>query len=584
MKPNQKTMYIVGGVIAAVLIIAIVLLLALGGSSRKYEKHYEAAQSAFLSKDYDKALKELDKAMEIDSTEESYLLLADIYYAQGDTDKAIQVLYLGYSHTGSDAISRMLDELKSDQAPAQSGSSEKPTGVTIGSETFAHDATNAVLSGKRLGNNDIQALSALTSLEELSLSDNAISDISPLSELSRLTSLQLSNNQISNLAPLSNLYLLKTLYIDGNPIADFSVLEKLTALRTLSMKDIRITDTELAALQKALPNCKIYCDEPTKDIPEITLGGRTFRTDVAELNLGGLGITDISDLAECTELRNLDLRDNKISDLSPLSELTGLEQLCLWNNQVTDLSPLLGMCDLRYLDVDTNKVSDILVLSQLPKLEELWLNNNELTCIEPLRGLTNLTRLGLKNVGLNDEDLEILAGLNALKELTIEENEGLTQEAFDALQEALPKCKIAHSELIAAEEEPEEPEQPDEPDKPEEPAQQPVVPDAAYVSVGANAAVNAAGTGTGYAILSLSTDAVSAGIREGFAAQAKTLGMNVVADLAYADLKTDAEELAVGLRALGADVVIVAAGDDVLSALLAGAKSIGYQPQFIQVY
>ena len=95
-KERKKLYFIIGGAAAAVLIVALLLVLLLGGGKgKKYEKYYSAAEAAFLVRDYDKAMKNLDKAMAIDATEECYLLRADVYYAQGDVEQAIQVLYLG---------------------------------------------------------------------------------------------------------------------------------------------------------------------------------------------------------------------------------------------------------------------------------------------------------------------------------------------------------------------------------------------------------------------------------------------------------------------------------------------------------
>lgn len=568
---KQKKLYIFGIIAAAVLIVVVVLLLVFSGNAGKYEKHYEAAESAFMQKDYATALKELDHAMEIEATEDCYLLMANVYNAQGDRDMAIQVLYLGYSHTGSDAVARMLDRLEGEQTPTPVA---PPSGsdITVGGDTFAPDTTSAVLSGKSLGNADILALSDLSAMQELSLSNNALSDISPLAKLQALTSLQLSGNRVADLTPLSGLKNLKTLYLDGNPVEDFSPLYSLSSLRTLSIKNIIITDTALEELQAALPNCRIYSEIPVETVPEITLGGRTFRADVTELSLGGLEITDISALAECTQLRDLDLRDNKISDLSPLAELTGLERLCLWNNEVEDLSPLLGMTKLRYLDIDTNAVSDILILSQLPQLEELWLNNNPIESIEPLSALTGLTRLGLKNLALTDDSLDVLMGLSALKELSLEENEGLGRAKVDALKEALPKCTVSHGELVETE--------PDETD----PAAPPVAPDAAYISVGAAAAADAAGSGSGYAVVWNTQDATASGIRSGFVTQAQTLSMNVVADLGFVNIESEADSLATALRSLGADVVILAGNDEVLSSLFTALQILEYMPHIIQVY
>ena len=60
--------------------------------------------------------------------------------------------------------------------------------------------------------------------------------------------------------------------------------------------------------------------------------------------------------------------------------------------------------------------------------------------------------------------------------------------------------------------------------------------------------------------------------------------MNVVADLWYEDVAEEAPTLVIGLRTLGADTVFVAAGDEVLSALLEQADAIGYKGSFIQTF
>jgi len=476
MRPELKRkLYIAGCAAAGVVIVVLVLLILFGGSkASKYRRQYETAQDAFLKSDYTAAIRALDKAVDIQPTEEAYMLMAQSYEARGDREMAIQVLYLARTRVGGENINAYLSELKGEpdvlplptDTPTQTPSPGDGTVEIAGVRYDPASTTDLLLNAQGLRDSDIGSLGALTYLTNLSLADNGISDLTPMQGLTGLTFLDLSGNRVADLSALSRLTALKTLYLDGNPITDFGPLASLRSLRTLSIKAIDLTDRQLEALQEALPACSIFCDEPSTEIESVELGGRVFRADATELNLGGLGITDISELRRCSGLQKLDLRDNRIEDLSPLTELPELEWLCLWNNEISDLRPLMSLTKLRYLDLDGNRFTDISVLERLPDLEELWLNGNRLDSFKPLQKLTKLTRLGLKDTGLDDESLALLAGLVNLTELSIERNEGLGEEAFAALQEALPKCRISHSELVPAE--PEETEPPVESEPPEE--------------------------------------------------------------------------------------------------------------------
>ena len=447
LQDKKKRIYLFCGAALALLLIAVILITLLGGSGRKYNRYFNEAQNAYLAGDYSVAEEKLRRAMDLKSTEKAYLLMADIYTAQGETDRAIQILYLGYSHVGGDKIANRLEALKS----VQGGASVQPLPqdkVTIGGKAMDASITSLVLNGTRLKAEDQQAIASLLRMESLGLSECGLSDISFLSGLTGLTFLQISDNAVKDLSPISGMKNLKTLYIDYNPIEDLTPLYGLSALRTLSMKGIEVRPEALDALRAALPYCSVYADEAEDADREIRIGGRSFRSDATELTLGGLGLNDISALSACTKLEKLDLRDNQISDLSPLVEMPNLKWLCIWNNEVEDIYPLLSLSGIEHLDADKNAISDISVLEYLPNLQSLWLSNNPLKSIEPLRSLTKLTQLSLAGTDLQDSDLDILMNLTSLEELNIKDNPSLTAGKFNELQAALPNCEITHDELL----------------------------------------------------------------------------------------------------------------------------------------
>ncbi|AFY57599.1 Leucine Rich Repeat (LRR)-containing protein [Rivularia sp. PCC 7116] len=72
----------------------------------------------------------------------------------------------------------------------------------------------------------------------------------------------------------------------------------------------------------------------------------------------------------------LDLSSHKISDLSPLAQLTNLKELYLSYNQISDLSPLSRLTNLNFLFLESNQIGDLSPLSQLTNLTWLFVGEN----------------------------------------------------------------------------------------------------------------------------------------------------------------------------------------------------------------
>lgn len=440
---RKKKLLIVCVVAVAALAALLVLILALksGGEAKEYRQAYEKAQAYYYDGEYDKALEKLREAMAIDKTDECLLLMSQCYEAKYDYVNAIAILES--SNSDSESIKKRIELLKKAKEEYDSGKV-----VLICGEQYDVETTVLDLSGKGARSGRLADVGKLTELTSLKLSDNKITTLDFLEPLGKLVSLDLSNNEITDISDLAGLKNLRTLHLDGNEIKDFTPLYGLNKLTMLTICDIEIKESQLKQLKEKLPGCVIYSDEAKEDIIDITLGGKTFKSNVTELDLSGSGVKDISLLSVCTKLTKLDLSDNSISDISALVDIPGLTELDLSDNSIGDISPLVSMTKLTKLDLSNNSIKSAAALKELTKLTELQIGGNKLGSFSVIGKLTALKTLGLNDTGLEDSDLSGLYALKNLKKLNIEDNGALTESGVSALQKKLPGCTISHSELV----------------------------------------------------------------------------------------------------------------------------------------
>ena len=438
---SKRGLYVMGTIAAVVLVVLIAIVLRAASEKRSYSAYYNRAVESYASGDYDSALTDLRKAAAADQTQECLMLMADCYEAQGNLDKALEVLRL--LDTRDPEVAQRIMALERRRDSLNSAGKVKIAGTEYGMNT-----ASLSLSGMGLTDGEMDQVAKLYALTSLNLSGNSISDISALSTLAGLTALDLSDNNISDIRALAELKGLRTLYLDNNPITDFSVLAELENLTTLSIKGIAISEEQLQALSSALPSCAIHTDTDQEDAADITLGGVTFKSDVKELNLSSRGITDISALSACRELERLDLTGNKISDITPLMDIPGLKELVIKDNQVTDLRPLMALNTLAYINAEGNGITSTVPLGSLTGLKELHLAGNPISDYSGLSRLYSLETLGLEDTGLQDDDLDSLKGLSNLRLLTITNNPELGGEAVDKLKSALSASYVEHDDLV----------------------------------------------------------------------------------------------------------------------------------------
>jgi len=421
----------------ALFIISVAVVLKMAGDDRSYNAYFLQAQEYYDKAEYENSLVMLRKALDLNSTEDGLLLMADCYLGCGNMEKALEILRT--MDVKDPAVAEKITAIEKARQAALAA--EK---VTVGGEQYPADAKNLILDGRGLGNTAVAELSELYALTNLSAAGNNISDIGPLAKLGGLTMLNLNSNSISDLSPLSGLGMLRTLYLDANPIESFEPLYSLSSLTTLSLRNVSILPEQLTALSQALPNCAIHCETDTEDISEINFGGVSFDTQITEIDLSNLGITDISVLSSCRNLKTLNLSGNYISDISPLMDIPGLEWLNIENNRVSDLRPLMGISSLKVINAQNNSIDSIAALGSLTELTELYLAGNPIRDFSALSKLTGLSTLGLENTGIDDEGLLCADGIESLRYLLLTDNPNLTGNAVDAYKVNNPKCLVYH--------------------------------------------------------------------------------------------------------------------------------------------
>jgi len=437
---RKNKIYLICLCLAAVVLVTAAAVLRIVTEHQAYNEYMKQAQESYYKSDYDSALVSLRKAAALESNDECGMLMSACYEAQGNYEKALEVLRS--MNTKNPSVASRIDSIESYRKTLSEADK-----LSIAGRQFPENTTSLVLDNMGLNSDVLDEVVQLYSLDSLSIAGNAIEDISPLKNLGGLVTLNLRDNNIKDISTLMSLGSLRTLYLDNNPIADLSPLYSLTSLTNLSIKGIGITESQLKSLSSALPNCAIHSETAQEEVQDISFGGVTFKSDITELDMSNMGLREISGIAGFEKLTKLNLSGNEISDLSPLMNLPELKWLDISNTAVSDLRPLMGIDSLSFLNASNCNINSTSALSMMNGLTQLYLDGNPIMDFSGLRKVKTLSTLGLNSTGLDDEGLYYLRGLSLLATLNIEENPDMSGEAVDELRAYLGSCIINHSPL-----------------------------------------------------------------------------------------------------------------------------------------
>jgi|GEM_PF-1976981 len=193
-------------------------------------------------------------------------------------------------------------------------------------------------------------VAGLKNLTNLELAGNDLTDVSALGNMTQLTSLTIGTNHITNFAPVANLVNLENLSIGNNGASDISMLGTLTKLKTATFSQMGLTNASMSVFSHMTQMEKLSID---------------FNDQV----------TDLTPLANLTQLQSLNFSKDQVSDLTPLMNLKNLTSLSFSNAAVKNLVPLRDLTNLTSITMSSNHVSDLSPLGQLPNLKTVYAPN-----------------------------------------------------------------------------------------------------------------------------------------------------------------------------------------------------------------
>lgn len=257
---------------------------------------------------------------------------------------------------------------------------------------------------------DLDAISHLTSLKELTLNNCGISTVAPLSTLTALTYLDLSNNSLRNISALSAMPKLEELYLRRNVIEDLSALSACSALTTLDLANNVISS--IAALQNL--SAITYLDISNNTVTDISAVGHL--PEILELRAEHNTISDISALNQCQKLTYLDISHNAITDLTPTKNHMYITYLDFSHNSVSDLPAWSTSNSFVTVDGSYNQISSLAVFAGHKTINNILMDYNEnISSVDVLASCYVLIQVNI--YGTKVKDASVLTDMDVVVNL-----------------------------------------------------------------------------------------------------------------------------------------------------------------------
>ncbi|CAL6004960.1 leucine-rich_repeat protein [Hexamita inflata] len=228
---------------------------------------------------------------------------------------------------------------------------------------------------------DVSPLKFLVKLEKLYLNNCKLNDINMLSFLHNLNELDLSYNDITDLTPLQTLVQLKMLKLENCNLTNIDSLDSLVNLEELNLSN-----------QQNFKKQETYSFDtaPLKYLVKLNILNlnKCRKLNCLNTNQGGF-----EELQYLNSLTKLDLSKCELLKVDVLKSLTNLKILELNENRKIDITPIQYLTQLITLDLDSCGLHSVEALIPLRNLKNLYLSFNSIVYIQPLKQLKLLVQL-----------------------------------------------------------------------------------------------------------------------------------------------------------------------------------------------
>lgn len=282
---------------------------------------------------------------------------------------------------------------------------------------------------------NLDFLTGMKELRELSARELPVDDISPLINCPDIENLDLSGLLISDLTPLFSLEKINVLNIEKTKVESPQVIRFLT----YSPESIVLFDTEginswwegLDANWKQALKPYINPQPNSRDLHRLV--------EMDSLVITNVPITDLSPVTQFIRLKYLRLSGTGISDLSSLVTIKTLVSLSCENGPLTSLESIYSMFQLQELSISNTPVDDLDGVSSLRNLKKLDCSGTQIKNIRDLRQLKSLRYLDISNTRVwqlhwlyEMPDFEVLICFNSR----------VKERKLDEFRSIFPECEV----------------------------------------------------------------------------------------------------------------------------------------------